>query len=254
MRKSRLVLFLVMVFVIATCMTGNAAPAEPKDTLYQVSTVTGLEHGIFFPTTTVGDLRQRGDTGVGAFEAMDGEMILLNGKAYNAEYSGKVFPVDDKTLITYSAVAFMNPNAKVVLSNLTGYAALQKSLVNGLPNPNIFYVFKIHGNFSYMKIRSTAKQELPYPGLATVVANQSVFEFKNITGTLVGVRCPEYIKGVYAPGFHLHFISDDLQKGGHVLDVNVSDASAEVGYLTQMHLSLPDNPGARAVDLTVTAQ
>jgi len=101
-----------------------------------------------------------------------------------------------------------------------------------------------------LKVRSTAKQEKPYPGLAVVVKNQSTFEFNNIKGTLIGFRCPAYIQGIYAPGFHLHFISEDRQKGGHVLEANVADLTAQIGYLTQMHVLLPDNEATRTMDMS----
>jgi acetolactate decarboxylase len=78
----------------------------------------------------------------------------------------------------------------------------------------------------------------------------SVFEFNNIKGTLIGFRCPAYIQGVYAPGFHLHFISEDRQKGGHVLEANVAELTAQIGYLTQMYLVLPDNEATRKMDMS----
>lgn len=245
--------FVLLLILAISAPVFAAGVQEPVDTMFQVSTLTGLEHGVFFPTTTVGDLRKHGDTGVGAFEAMDGELILIGGKVYSVTYGGKVVAVDDKTPVTYGAAAFINPDEKYSLQNVSGYEVLQQKLDTVLPNPNIFYVFKIHGTFSHLKVRSTAKQELPYPGLDTVIKNQSVFEYTNITGTLVGVRCPAYIKGVYAPGYHLHFISDDLQKGGHVLDVSVADANAQIGNLTNLHLLLPNSPGAKAIDLSIKA-
>jgi len=248
--KGMLVGWLLAIVLLAASVTGYAQGTDPKDTLFQVSTLTGLEHGVFFPVTTVGELKKHGSVGVGAFEAMDGELILIDGKAYNAMFSGKVVPVDDKTPITYSAVAFMNADRTAALKNVASYAELQQSLDKLLPNLNLFYAFKIHGTFNYLKVRSTAKQEQPYPGLAEVVKNQSVFEYANVTGTLVGVRCPAYIKGVYAPGYHLHFISDDLQKGGHLLEINLAEVTAQIAFLPQMHVLLPDSDGARAVDLT----
>ncbi len=72
---------MVVLVVLAAAVPAGAQAPEPKGTLYQVSTLTGLERGVFYPVTTVGDLRQHGNTGVGAFEAMDGELILLDGKA-----------------------------------------------------------------------------------------------------------------------------------------------------------------------------
>ena len=243
--------WLCAIFLLAASGPGYAQVLEAKDTLFQVSTVTGLEHGIYYPVMTVGKLKQHGNVGVGAFEAMDGELILIDGQSFNAMYDGKVMPVDDKTPITYSAVAFFNANRTVPLQNVASYELLRQDIEKLLPNRNIFYVFKIYGTFNYLKVRSTAKQEKPYPGVAVVVGSQSVFEFTNVKGTLVGFRCPAYIQGIYAPGFHLHFISDDRQKGGHLLEVNLDEGTGQIGYLTQMHLTLPDNERTRAVDLAV---
>jgi acetolactate decarboxylase len=227
-----------------------AQVSQPKSTLFQVSTLAGLQRGLFYPVTTVGQLRQNGDVGVGAFEGMDGELLVIDGQAYNAMYSGKVVPVEDNTPIVYGTVALLTANRTESMQNIFSYDQLQKSLSQLLPNKNIFYVFKIQATFNYLKVRSTAKQEKPYPGLSVVVKNQSTFELNNIKGTLIGFRCPAYIQGVYAPGFHLHFISEDRQKGGHVLEANVADLTAQIGYLTQMHLLLPDNEATRVMDMS----
>ena len=241
---------LLAIFVCAASVPGYAQVSEPKGTLFQVSTVTGLERGLFYPVTTVGQMKQHGNTGVGAFEGMDGELLIIDGQAYNAMYDGKVVPVGDNSPIVYGAAAFLNADRTASLQNVASYEQLQQSLEKLLPNRNIFYVFKIQATFNSLKVRSTAKQEKPYPGLAVVVKNQSTFEFKNIKGTLLGFRCPAYIQGIYAPGFHLHFISDDRQKGGHVLEANLAEATAQIGYLSQMHLLLPDNEATRAMDMS----
>ena len=248
--KGFFVACLLIIFGCAASIPGYAQVSEPKGTLFQVSTVTGLERGLFYPVTTVGQMKQHGNIGVGAFEGMDGELLILDGKAYNAMYSGKVVPVEDNSPIVYGAVASLSADRTESLKNIASYEQLQKSLELLLPNKNIFYVFKIQATFNYLKVRSTAKQEKPYPGLAVVVKNQSIFEFNNVKGTLIGFRCPAYIQGIYAPGFHLHFISADRQKGGHVLEANVADLTAQIGYLTQMHILLPDNEATRTMDMS----
>ena len=239
-----------VIFAWAGSAPGYAQVSEPKGTMFQVSTVTGLERGFFYPVTNVGQMRQHGDIGVGAFEGMEGELLIIDGQAYNAMYDGKVVPVPDNSPIVYGAAAFLTANRTESLQNISSYEQLQQSLEKLLPNRNIFYVFKIQATFNHLKVRRTAKQEKPYTGLAAVIKGQSTFEFNNIKGTLIGFRCPAYIQGIYAPGFHLHFISEDRQKGGHVLEANVASLTAQIGYLTQMHLLLPDNEGTRAVDLS----
>ena len=248
--KGTITWWVCAIFLLAASVPGYAQVSEPKGTMFQVSTVTGLERGLFYPVTTVGQMKQHGNIGVGAFEGMDGELLIVDGQAYNAMYDGKVVPVADDSPIVYGAVAFLNADRTASLQNIASYEQLQQSLEKLLPNRNLFYVFKVQVTFNYLKVRSTAKQEKPYLGLAVVVKNQSTFEFNNIKGTLIGFRCPAYIQGIYAPGFHLHFISEDRQKGGHVLEANVADLTAQIGYLTQMHLLLPDNEATRTMDMS----
>jgi acetolactate decarboxylase len=224
---------------------------ESNNTVLQISTVSALEHGVFYPVTTVGELKKHGNHGVGAFEHMDGELILLDGKAYNGMYSGKVVLMDDNAPITYGAISSFKPNTTVSLQNIPSYAGLQQSIDKLLPNINNFYAIKAAATFSYLKYRSTAKQEKPYPPLSYVVAHQSIFEPTNIKGTVVGVRLPNFINGVYAPGYHLHFISDDLVKGGHILELRLADASVQIQYLSHMLIKMPESDGARRVDLAV---
>ncbi len=241
---------LFLIFLYMASMPGYAQVSGPKGTMLQISTVTGLVRGLFYPVTTVGWMRQNGNIGVGAFEGMDGELLILDGTAYNAMYSGKVVAVEDNSPIVYGAVAQLSADRTESLQNIASFVQLQKNLDQFLPNKNIFYVFKVQARFNYLKVRSTPKQQPPYTGLADVVKNQSIFEFKDIKGTLIGFHCPAYIQGVYAPGFHLHFISDDRQKGGHVLEANVAELTAQIGYLTQMYLVLPDNEATRKMDMS----
>jgi acetolactate decarboxylase len=233
-------------------LPGSAKASDvPNNAVFQISTLSALEHGVFYPVTTVGELKKHGNLGVGAFEGMDGELILIDGKAYNGMYSGKVVLMDDSAPITYGAVSFFKPNNTVSLKDIKSYADLQQSIDKLLPNINNFYAFKANVTFSYLKYRSTAKQEMPYPPLSQVIATQSIFEPTNITGTFVGVRLPNFINGVYAPGYHLHFISDNLVKGGHILELKLADASVQIQNLSQMQIMMPESDGAKKVDLAV---
>jgi acetolactate decarboxylase len=248
--KGLLAACLLAILVCVATIPGYGQVSGPKGTMVQVSTLTGLARGLFYPVTTVGWMKQNGNIGLGAFEGMDGELLIFDGKAYNAMYSGKVVAVEDNSPIVYGAIAQLSVDQTESLQNIASYTQLQKSLEQFLPNKNIFYVFKVQATFNYLKVRSTPKQQPPYTGLANVIKNQSIFEFKDIKGTLIGFWCPAYIQGVYAPGFHLHFISEDRQKGGHVLEANVADLTAQIGYLTQMYLVLPDNEATRKKDLS----
>ncbi len=51
-------------------------------TLYQVSTAGALVEGVYQGAVTVGMVREHGDFGLGTFEDLDGEMIVLDGHVY----------------------------------------------------------------------------------------------------------------------------------------------------------------------------
>ena len=56
--------------------------------LYQYSTMAALMGGAFSGTTTIEKLLEYGDFGIGTFEGVDGEMIILDGKVYKTDSDG----------------------------------------------------------------------------------------------------------------------------------------------------------------------
>lgn len=83
-----------------------------------------------------------------------------------------------------------------------------------------------------------------------LIPNRPVFEGENITGTMIGFFCPEFIGDINAAGYHFHFISDDLKMGGHVMEFE-SQNQLEVKYdeMNNYHFYLPDNEDFRNVRL-----
>ncbi len=58
-------------------------------------------------------------------------------------------------------------------------------------------------------------------------------------GTLVGFWFPEYVGGVNLPGFHLHFISADETKAGHVLEFEATSLKVEIDQSSGLEFDLP---------------
>jgi acetolactate decarboxylase len=109
-----------------------------------------------------------------------------------------------------------------------------------LPTENIFYAIKIEGTFTYVKTRSVPGQEKPYPPLVEVTANQTTFDFTDVKGTIIGFLCPDYVSGVNVAGYHLHFLTDDRDAGGHVLEFTVKQASVSFDATPEFLMILPD--------------
>jgi acetolactate decarboxylase len=101
-----------------------------------------------------------------------------------------------------------------------------------------------------MKVRSVSKQEKPYPPLAEVAQQQSVFEYIGVSGTIVGFRCPSFVKGINVPGYHLHFISDDKTKGGHILGFTTIGGNLQLDTCNRFYMVLPELEQFAGLDLS----
>jgi len=149
------------------------------------------------------------------------------------------YNVADSIKTPFATVTFFDTDQKEQLHQEMNFKELEHYLDTVLPTVNAFYAIKIEGVFSYMKTRSVPAQQKPYPKLAEVAKNQPVFEFQDISGTMVGFRCPSYVDGINVPGYHLHFISSSREAGGHVLDFSVQEAVTAIDYTSQFLLILP---------------
>jgi acetolactate decarboxylase len=68
-------------------------------------------------------------------------------------------------------------------------------------------------------------------------------------GTLVGFWSPPYASGIEVAGYHFHFISDDRQVGGHVLDCAGRELQAQVQIEGSVHVALPNTRAFLNADL-----
>ena len=127
-------------------------------------------------------------------------------------------------------------------------------LDRALPSSNLFYAVRADGEFAYVKTRSVPKQQKPYRPLVDVAKNQAVFEFHRVKGTLVGFRCPPFVKGINVPGYHFHFLTDDRKGGGHVLDLRVIGLDVALDPSDSIYMTLPQGADFYKSDLSVDRQ
>jgi acetolactate decarboxylase len=83
------------------------------------------------------------------------------------------------------------------------------------------------------------RQEPPYRPLTEVVGEQHVFELTDVAGAMLGFRFPDYVEGIEVSGFHLHFITEDRSRGGHVLDSRAGDLRVRLDPSSELHIELP---------------
>ena len=225
-------------------------PALAGDTLNQISTITALMKGVYDGPVTIGQLSRLGDFGLGTFNCLDGEMIVVEGTCFQVTGRGKVRRVGASGRTPFAAVTYFFPERTRTVRNVKSFETFQRRIDALLPSANLFYAVRVRGRFSRMVARSVPAQRKPYRPLAEVVKEQSVFRFRNIEGTLVGFRCPAFSKEFNVAGWHLHFISASRTEGGHVLDFACSEAEVSWDVLPNFKVYLPGAPAFLKADLT----
>lgn len=221
--------------------------ALTESTIYLCSPVNALVEGIYEENVHLAEVLKHGDFGLGTFDDLDGEMVILDGCIYRIFSDGHVTKVEDKALTPFAAVTFYNPARYDEIKHELPYDAFIK-WINGLfLSPNLFYAVRIEGEFTHIKARSVPKQANYHPFL-DVSHEQIVFDFNNLEGTLAGFFTPTFLSSLNVPGLHLHFLSADLRYGGHVLECVPRKARAGIQLIHKLELSLPMTPDYLTLD------
>ena len=217
-----------------------------ENKMYQVSTLQALALGYSRAVINVGELLQEGDTGLGTFEDVNGEMILMDGKCFRADQDGNVTVVSSDTGVPFAAVAKLYGDQKFSLSNMPDITSVRNELTLKIEERfglNSMHVVRIDGVFETVDARSEAPYRSHHITLKEVLGHtQKAFLFENIRGSLVGVYFPDYMDGINMPGWHLHFLSEDRSKGGHVFDVSLREGMVKVDKITRIDINLPKDP------------
>jgi len=242
--------------LLSLCALGlmiSAAWSQPdREVIYQTSTIDALMYGLYDGHTGVGELLSHGDTGLGTFNALDGEMLVLDGECYKITSDGVAHRVPAEETTPFAAVTFLDTDQELSVPQGTDMKALTALIDAALPSMNLFYAIRLDGAFTRVKTRSVPRQQPPYPKLTEVVAAQPTFELEKVTGTVVGFRCPYYSKGVNVPGYHFHFVDDARTRGGHVLDLTIESATARIDATPALSLVLPQDEGFGKAQLDQT--
>lgn len=230
-------LFLVIFF--CGLLIGCEKKIHNQDVLFQVSTINALLEGVYDGETTFKEIKKHGDFGLGTFNSLDGEMLMLNGKIYQVKADGKIYLAADSSKTPFSAVTFFEEDTTLIIDYNLDYESLEKFLDGILPTENIMYAVKVEGAFKYIRTRSVPAQKKPYQPLIEIAKTQPEFEFHNVKGTLVGFRLPDYINKINVPKYHLHFISENREGGGHLLELETQKVKVGIDFTDKIFVALP---------------
>jgi len=221
----------------------------PLHTLFQVSTSGALVQGVYERAVSSNLLLNYGDFGLGTFENLDGEMVVLDGAIYQVRSDGKVTKIEKDVGTPFAVVTHFVADQEQMIQNASSFKDLTKICDRYRDSDNLFYAFRIDGLFGHVHTRAM-RETLEGLPLAKAAAIQPEFEFTGVDGTLVGIWAPQFSSALNIAGYHFHFLSEDRSKGGHLLECSGKHLRIRVERLNDFHLSLPESEEFLRADLT----
>ena len=206
--------------------------------LYVSAPVNALVEGLYREDTTIADILARGDFGLGTFNDLDGEMVVLDGQVYQLRSDGIAYAVTSDTRTPFACVTFFRPYSEEEIDQPLDYPGLLALFDRLLPSKNMLYALRLQGLFDYVRTRSVPRQD-SYRPLVEVAREQPEFEFEHIEGTLVGFWTPNFMQSIAVPGYHLHFLTADKRHGGHLLECRPRHIRISLQHIARLELGLP---------------
>jgi acetolactate decarboxylase len=221
---------------------------KPVHTLFQVSISGALVAGVYDREVSVQTVLTHGNFGLGTFANLDGEMVVVDGRVYQVQGSGRVSEAASEAGAPFAVVTWFEPDTDVSIASVSSFKDLEARCNKFRRSGNIFYALRLDGRFKRVRTRAVNP---PQAGTRLVEAAkaQSEFSFTDIEGTLVGLWSPGFSSAFSVAGYHLHFLSANRQHGGHLLDLEADTLRLKVEALTDFHLALPESEAFLKADL-----
>jgi acetolactate decarboxylase len=207
--------------------------------VYQTSTMAALLAGVYDGDVTVRELLRHGDFGLGTFNALDGEMLVLDGMCYQLRSDGSATLADPNELAPFAVVTRFHADHTIEASAPSDATTLKATIDETAASTNVMVAIRITGEFSEVHARTVTAQHKPYRPFTEATKDQHEVSFTDVSGVLAGFRTPEYEQGISVAGYHTHFIDKDRRHGGHALNYRLLRGTIEICMRSELRLTLP---------------
>lgn len=239
------------IFFLESILLAKDNAKGKEDFLYQYSIIDALLAGVFDGDMTFGELKKHGDFGIGTFNQIDGELMMLDGKVYRIRHDGQVLEAKDDEKTPLAFVNFFKADTSFTITKENMTVADVEKYIDSVFNRNYLYAIQIKGNFKKVSARSVRPAIAPFPTLTEHIqqGGQQLFNFQDVKGVLAGYSLPSYMAKINVPGFHLHFLTEDFSKGGHVFDFTADQLEIHVDILSGFIVENSLNQEFQNIDL-----
>lgn len=232
------------------------ASRTPND-VFQFSTVGALVGGLATSGPKCSELHSYGTHGIGTFKEMDGELLYINGKAWQFTSDGETKPAPQDLCMPFLQVTKFEPEYTTAVPARFGKDDLLKIFtLFGAEGggKNSFVTFSIKGRFETLHIRAAGPQLCHGQGLVEVAKNARHWTLEDKKGTMFGIISPEWSQGISVAGVHGHFVSDEDEngavQGGHVMEFKAAEG-AQVSWAVcgSWNIGLPKGEEWEGLDM-----
>lgn len=219
---------------------GRGEHCSATDAVFQLTLAHVLLDGGYDAVTTLAEVMPEGDHGLGTFDRLDGEMVVVDGEPWRVDHTGAATLVPLTARVPFVVLTTMTSSVRRRVTGMDrdGVAAQVDALVD---DPTAVVAVRLEGRFARVLVRSVPAQEPPYRPYAEVCATDEVrFEYEDFEGVFVGFRFPDLDGGATIGGLHLHGLDVARTTGGHNHELVVADAELSVATTHDLALALPD--------------
>lgn len=142
-----------------------------RQAIYQVSTLQALARGNYYGSTDMETLLTHGDTGLGTFHAVGGELIVIDGHAYRVLGDGSAVEAATSDTTPFATVTWLREQVPVRLKRQPSIEALKEIMTAHVRELGIndVYIVRIDGHFRSVSARTELEQQEPYLPFAKVL-------------------------------------------------------------------------------------
>jgi acetolactate decarboxylase len=209
---------------------------------YQYGIADAFLAGLYHGTLPIKEMKQHGDFGLGAPDMLDGELMILNGKAYQSRSTGVTTIMPDTAKVPLVLSTYFKADTTFYINTPADKKETYAQIDKYLTKTNGLYAIRVTGDFALIKTRAFPPVDKePFLPLANMLERQKFFTTENVSGTLMGFKLPEYLSSVTIADYHFHFLSVDKTKGGHITDMKVAKVKVEIAVLQGMDIQIPQD-------------
>src|ERR1700740_1138933 len=132
----------------ATLLRQREAAAGHDDEVYQFSTISALLEGVYDGDATIAEILRHGDFGLGTFNHLDGEMVILGGVCYRLRGARTATPAAPNDRTPFAAVTQFHSDFEIAIQTRAERAEVIGAIDRQIKSANLIYATRITGRLA----------------------------------------------------------------------------------------------------------